>query len=153
MPSPGLWAYSFSSWFAAGATSSLRWSFDALPVAHGDDVLDHASLGNLDGAAKLGKIFRGRRDAGRGRERRQQVADADLTVDYFLAVVAGSSVRQTPLHAATGEYRGPGIGEVVPSLASVDLRGAAEFTHPEDGGRFEQAPFCTSSYRCRSRPR
>ena len=43
------------------------------------------------------------------------------------------------LHAAARDNGRPGIGIMVAALILVDPRRAAEFAHPDDGGRFQQA--------------
>src|SRR5262249_47801378 len=92
-------------------------------------------VGDADGAADVGLILLGRVDAQAAADRRHQVADADLAIDYRGAVLAGLADGLPALDPAAAQHHAPGVGEVVAALAVVDLRRAAELAHPDDHGR------------------
>ena len=63
----------------------------------------------------------------------------DLVIVNIVGNHDGSSAVDYTVNPATGEYRRPGVREMVAAGGLVDLRGPAELAHPDDQGAVEQA--------------
>src|SRR5262249_12161992 len=64
---------------------------------------------------------------------------ADRILVNRAAVRGGPAIGLAALDAAASQDRGPGKGKVIAAAVPVDARRAAEFAHPDDQSRVEQA--------------
>src|SRR5207244_1753750 len=86
-------------------------------------------------------VLDARVDAQGGVDGGEQVAFGDGFVLDLLAIGIGLAVDNTALDAPAGQYDGPGADVVVAAGAVVDVRRAADFSHPHDQCVLQKSAF------------
>src|SRR5262245_2802978 len=110
------------------------------PGALGKDLCQRLAVGQTNGAAGLVVDFRGRIDAKPPQDRGGQVRRGRGIDRRISGQAVAGTVHSAAAYAAAGKHDRIAVGPVVAACVAVDLGRAAEFSHADDEGRFEQAP-------------